>query len=136
MLTEFWQNMDTLDYVLWEILSVSLKFAADGRKQWKHAVGFLQILSTDVQSILDGNEKVLLSNALNPLCCIGFGFIGARLIWGRHCRVEAIMHEKYVNTQYVHCSGRLYLVIVQAGSNISAAKEFFDAASELPVCLQ
>jgi len=80
MLTEFWQNIDTSDYVLWEILSVSLKFAADGRKQREHAVGFLHNLSTDMQSILDGNEKVLLSNALNPLHCIGFGFNGARLI--------------------------------------------------------
>jgi len=133
MLTEFWQKIDTLDYILWEILSVSLQFIADGRKQWEGAVGFLHILSTDVQSILDGNKKVLLFYELNPLWCIGLGFNGASLMWGRHCRVQAIMHETYVNAQYVHCSGHwLNLVIVQMCSNTSAAKKFFDAAGQLP----
>lgn len=134
MLTEFWQKIDTLHYILWEILSVSLQFIADGRKQWERAVGFLHILSTDVQSILDGNKKVLLFYELDPLCCIGLGFNGASLMWGRYCRVQAITLEKYVNAQYVHCSGhRLNLVSVQTFSNTSAAKEFFDAASQLPI---
>jgi len=42
------------------------------------------------------------------------------------------MHEKYINAQYVYCSGhRLNLVSVQMFSNTSAAKEFFDAAGQL-----
>lgn len=134
MLTEFWQKIDTLNYISWEILSVSLQFLWDGRKQWECAVGFLHILSTDMQSILDGNKKVLLFYELDPLCCIGFGFNGTSLMWDRLCRVQAIMHEKYVNAQYVHCSGhRLNLISVQTFSNTSAAKEFFDAAGQLPI---
>jgi hypothetical protein len=129
MLSECRQKIHTLDYVLSES---SVQFIAEGRKQWESAVGFLHILSIDLQSILDGNKKVFLFYELDPLCCIGLGFNGASLMWGGHCRVQAIMHDKYVNAQYVHCSGHQLNLIVQTCSNTSAAKEFFDAAGHLP----